>query len=218
VTITLAELVNRLEEDVPARDGLPSAAQYERCVKDAVADYGRRAGRTKAATLTLVAGTATYDLPADFVKLVRLASPAGAGSVLYGAGGKLVPVPAGYRETYTVANGQITISPTPTAAGTREMTYQAGWALDETDSYPEMGESEAETLLMLAASKALTLLANRAAQDAWSYQIGDERVNMERLAEALNRQAQALADQYKAALASQHGPYGTRSRYPEGSY
>lgn len=216
MTLTLLELTNRLEADVGARDGVPSADQYQRCVEAAVSDFGRRAGRHKIATLSIVSGTATYDLPTDFVALILLESLQSPDNVLHTAAG-LVPISEGYNEYHTIAGGQITFYPTPTYSMTRYLHYQAGFVL-VAGSYAEMDDGHAEILLQLAQAKALTLQTNYYALQAWQYQIGDERVSKERLAEALRAQAKAVNDSYLAAITSYNSSYGSRASYTAGSY
>lgn len=216
--ISLNELISRLSSDVPEMDSIPSPEQYQRCVLAAVADYGRRAGRLKIATLSIIANTATYDLPSDFVKAIRMDSLLypGEGIQLTGAG--IVPLASGYKERYTVANGQITFYPTPTYTTERALHYQAGWTLDSNGAYDELEEEHAEALLLLATSQALEMQANYFARQAWQYTIGDERVSKERLASELRAQAQENQRRYTERLTSQSGPYGARSEYPSSAY
>ena len=70
MSVSLAELVARLQADVPARSGAPSAAQYAQAVEDAVEDYGQRRPMQKTADVAVTRGVALYPLPTDFVKLV----------------------------------------------------------------------------------------------------------------------------------------------------
>ena len=74
MSIALSALVSRLQSDVPARNDLPSSAQYEQAIKDAVSDYSGRRPLRKLTTLSIVSGTSTYDLPDDFLKVIRLES------------------------------------------------------------------------------------------------------------------------------------------------
>jgi hypothetical protein len=217
MSISLAELAARLEADVPARDSTPDAEQYQRCVKAAVGDLGRKAGRYKISTLSIVANTATYSLPADFLKVIRMESLVHPDNILHTAAG-IVPLETGFKERYTVANGQITFYPTPGYTMDRYLHYQAGWALDATDVYTEMGEDEAETLLLEAGSQALLLQANYFAQQAWQYAIGDERVSKEKLAAELRAQGDALHGRYLARVERHNAAYGSRSEYSGTEY
>jgi hypothetical protein len=69
MSVTLADLVSRLQADVPARNGVPSPAQYEQAVEDAVEGYGLRRPMQKTSDVAVVSGTASYGLPADFVTI-----------------------------------------------------------------------------------------------------------------------------------------------------
>jgi hypothetical protein len=217
VTKSLIELVTRLQEDVPARDSVPSAAQYESAVKDAVSDFSRRTGRTKITTISVISGTATYDLPGDFVKLVRLESLTTPDRVIISGDG-IIPVSATWQERWTIADGKITFYPTPVYNLSRDLEYQAGWVLDASDEYLEMGEEEAGIVLLEAASKALKLQANKASQQAWQYQVGDERISKERLATELRAQSQENHSRYLEAVGKYNGLIGTRSSYNRSDY
>lgn len=217
MSISLNDLVDRLQEDVPAREAIPSADQYQRCITGAVDDFGRRAGRVKISMLSILSGTASYPLPDDFVRLIQLESLQYPDNLMHTAAG-LVPLSQGYSEHHTIADGQITFYPTPSYSITRYLHYQAGWVLDAGNLYQEMGEEHAEVLLHHAAHKALLMQANYFAQQAWQYQIGDERVSKERLAEQLRNQAKEQIEAYKAGIATYNGPYGSRANYPAGSY
>jgi hypothetical protein len=212
MSVSLLELVNRLDDDVPARNSVPSSAQYEQAVKDAVAHYSSRRPLRKLATLSIVSGTATYDLPDDFLKVIRLESLLSQDSVIHSADG-LVPVSATYEENYYIAGEQITFDPTPQYTVSRDLWYAAKHALDSNDAYPDMTEDDAGVLLLKAQARCLTLQANKAAQEAWQYAIGDERVNKEKLAEALRAQAKAVEQEYRDAVQSSVGPIGKRASY-----
>jgi len=65
VSIALTVLVARLQNAVPQRNGAP--ADYSRLVQDAVQQLGQDVPIITTATLAVVAGTATYTLPDDFL-------------------------------------------------------------------------------------------------------------------------------------------------------
>ena len=215
MSVSQAELIVRLQTDVPARDGVPSAEQYGYNVEDAVRDYSRRRPRTKVTTLSIVSDIASYDLPAEFIRLIRIASPAivasDDGGILITSEG-LVPFSADWREHYTIANSKISFHPTPSYSTTRDLWYAAGHVLAGAD-YAEMGADDVEILLHRARSLALELQASKAAQEAWQYAIGDERVSKERLAAELRAAAELAEARYQRALDRAIGPAGVRSRY-----
>jgi len=209
----LVELIARLQADVPARDDVPGEAQYRQCVVDAVADYSRVAARRKVVELEIVSGTATYDLPADFQRLIRVEWPGDAASGVLLTSDGIVPVGSSFEEQYYVEGGQIVFWPTPTYNATRDLWYSAGFALID-GQYVGMGQADEATLMHRARALALRLQANKAAHEAWQYAIGDERVNKEKLAAELRAAADAEDRQYEAALAEDSSaPFGMRSRY-----
>jgi len=218
MSIPLSTLVDRLRADVPPRDGVPNDEQYPRCVKDAVADFGQKAGRSKVASVSVVSGTAAYTLPTDFVRLIQMDNLSSDGQVI-NRGGGLIPMGSGFSETWAISNGQLTFYPTPAYTMVRYFEYQAGWALDGSDNYTDIGEIEAGALIYLAQAKALSLQANVASKEAWSYQMGEARVSKERLAAELREQAKQARADYDAALVSYNGrSVGMRSTYSLDEY
>jgi hypothetical protein len=209
MTIALADLAAQLDADVPALNGTPSAAQYAQAVTDAVADLGRRAPLTRVATLSIASGTASYALPADFVRLIRLTSLSSpSGGLMSGAG--LVPVGRCATERHTIAGGQITFSPTPAYTLDRELWYAATYLLDEDDAYADLTDDRAQIAMLRARALALGLQAARAAADAWKHQAGPEAVDKTAQAPTLRAAAQDWQDQYEAAIKVLNGPQGRR--------
>ena len=211
MSVLLSELVNELTADVPAREGVPSADQYERMIKEAVRDFGRRAGRVKRSTLDIVSGMATYDLPEDFLKMIKLYGLVAPDGIMNTPEG-LVPVSDGFRERYTILDGQITFYPTPAYTLTRHFSYKAGWTLtadgDYTEAYEELTEEEAEICLLKAKSLALELQANTAAGDGWRYQIGDEMVDKSGQQSAYKVRLETAENAYLRAVEAYNGNTG----------
>ena len=223
MTILLADLVTRVTTDVPAQSGVPTAAQYEQAVKDAVADLSRRASVTRVLPLAVVAGTAAYTLPADFISLIRLAQigvpfPQRADVGGYGMGGYGLPGYAGYadpytlvtpsglvpmtdawREQITVAGLTMTIYPTPTISAERNLVYAAGDAL-VVDSYPTLSDERASVALLLARATCLDRIATSPAGQAVKITAGQDTVDFTGAAGALRTQAQGLREQYGQAV------------------
>src|SRR4030067_3249689 len=107
MSFLLSDLVERLAVDVPAEDSVPSNTQYEKAVQDAIRDFSEQCGLVQISTLNIVPGTATYDLPADFLKMIALESFASADGVLISAQG-LIPISANWEDRHTIRNEQIT--------------------------------------------------------------------------------------------------------------
>jgi hypothetical protein len=157
----------------------------------------------------VVSGTATYDLPDDFLRLIYLESFATADGVLISSEG-IIPLSTDWSEEHTIANGQITFHPTPDYTMDRDFKYAAGWILSGSTSkvYAEMNAEEAEIVLLLAQSKALTKQANQVSLEGWSYALVDERVDKKGLPGELRSQAAELKKQYLAAVAEYVGNQG----------
>lgn len=217
----LDKMIARLQSDVAAHDGVPSDTQYEDAVEDAVDDFNGLAPMTRVVTISIVAGTAEYALPADFVRLITFQSPVSPDGVISSAAG-LIPLSATFDEIYTIAGLTITLSPTPTYTLARDMQYAAGHVLNDSDEYLYMTRAVAKAVNHKAQARALRLKANDAAQKAWQYTEGDERVNKEKLSAALLEQAEAAETEFKAAVAAAGSgggaATGMRATYTSGEY
>jgi hypothetical protein len=212
MAVSLEALVARLQNAVPAEDEVPGDTQYEQAVEDAVADYSRRNPLRRLATLSIRSGTATYDLPADFLKIITLESLTSQdGVIVTGAG--LIPVSATYRERYCVTGRrQITFSPAPQYTVDRNLWYAAAHVLDDGE-YPDMTAEDAAIVMLKARSLALDLQANSVAGDGWMYQIGDEKVDKRGKVENTRQAARDLETQYLEAVQAAIGAVGMRADY-----
>jgi len=217
MSIYLSELVERLADDVPPEDSVPSNIQYEKAVQDAIRDFSERCGLVQIATLNIVPGTATYDLPADFLKMIALESFASADGVLISAQG-LIPISANWEEQHTIRNGQITFHPTPTFTMAREMRYKAAWigtdietesSGDEADTdYETMGEREARIVLLKAQANALGKQSNALSGQTLKYSLGAVSVDKGSTIDEKRRKADSFNDEYLAACEKYNGQIG----------
>jgi hypothetical protein len=214
MTITLAGLVDRLELNVPAYGDVPTAAQYEQAVKDAVDDLSARAPRLRRTTLETVAGQADYTLPDDFLRLVEFDT--------YGAGegGAFVTgagiIPAGsrdYTEEIEIAGLTLTIVPTPTFNADRTLRYAAKYLLDVSDQYPTLSDDLARVALKEAECVALRWIAQAATRDAWSYTVAEEKIDKQKQAAEFAARADRAHSDYLNALAALRPVTGSRSRF-----
>jgi len=213
VSQTLSNLVARVTADVPAWNSVPSSTQYSQAVKDAVADFNRRSKRTKITTLSIVSGTATYSLPADFISLIQLEAFTTPDGVIISGDG-LIPVSATWDEVWTITNGQITFYPTPTYNLSRDLKYAAGHVLtgeEEDQAFAEMGDDEAALVVLKAAAICLGKQSSKASQQAWQYAIGDEKVNKEKLAGSFREDKKEKDKEYRDGVQAFVGVQGTRS-------
>jgi hypothetical protein len=213
VSVALAILAAQLEATVPARNDVPSEAQYEQAVMDAVEDFGARRPMQSTYDVAVVSGTASYTLPADFVKLIKFESVLSSlvDGVLNTSDG-LIPVSATFRERVMVQGGSLVISPTPTYNATRRLWYGAKHVLNESEVYTTLTEVEARIVLLKAQALALGWQANSMAGAGWRYRISDEEVDKSKLGSGLRDQAQAKEAEYRAALEAM-GCWGIRADY-----
>lgn len=207
---SLAELSSQLQSDVAATSGVPTASQYAQAVKDAVADLGRRVPLTKQTTLSIVAGTASYALPADFLRLIRLAPTTSASGVLITSAG-LVPVASRCAERVAIAGSTLMLTPTPAYTLERELRYAATYILDmDGDTYAELTDERAQIALLLARALALRLQANIAAPQSVRIETATTAKDRTKVVEALRGAAADWAAQYQAAIVSLVGAVGLR--------
>lgn len=208
---SLAALAGRLEAKVPARGDVPG--DYDQLVKEAVMQLGSDAPMMRSGSVSVVSGTASYALPADFLFLVEMFSLSSAGGVIIGDAG-IIPVPSSFDEWYEIAGGEITFMPTPGYTLQRNFRYAAGYVLTGSagaEVYANLSENGARIALLYAQYLALSEQATAVAGDGWRYQIGDEMVDKTKQGEGLRGQANAVLQNYQREAKSQS--YGSRARY-----
>lgn len=173
MSIAMSDLVEQLQEDIPAESGVPSEEQYERAIRAAVQDFSRRAGQEKTTQISVASGTATYDLPADFLSVIAWQGIWSTDGVLNTPQG-LIPLYDGWKERITIRNGQLTIFPTPAYTVTRQLRYKAGWVAtvdDYGETYEDMGDEEASIILLKAKSLAQKKKDDASAGSGYKYQL-----------------------------------------------
>lgn len=218
----LSDLIQRLERDINPLNSVPTPSQRRDAVIDAAADLSADLPITRVATIAVVAGTASYALPADFLRLVRLSGLTRQGRVVIDGDG-IIPLSgptAPETERLTITDGALILYPTPAYTLNRPMDYQARHLLDAADTFPHMSDSQGRALLHRARAALLRLQAADQARRALSYQLGDERVSKEKLSAALRDQAADYDRQYQESIArlaaetnaGAAAPYGSRAR------
>jgi hypothetical protein len=204
----LADLIVELQEDVPAVDGVPSEAQYERAIKDAVIEFSRRCGLKKSATISIVAGTADYALPDDFLAMIEMESP-------YDLEHQIVITPTGiipfgsaatpFEEEITIRNKTLTIVPTPTYTVDRFLEYKAGWALDENSAY-DLTDDEVQIVMLKAKGICFDKLANAGA-GGFKYSVGNMSVDKSGMGESYSKRQYELHGDFVAACERYNGAF-----------
>lgn len=205
---TLAVLLAQLQSEVPAVNSVPTTTQYTQAIKDAVAEFSRRCGLVKFAELSIVSGTASYNLPADFLKLIMLESLASADGVIISTTG-IIPVSAEWEETYQIVNKVITFKPTPGYTLTRDYRYKAAWVLtgsSGSETYADMGDDEAQIVMLEAKNLALEKRANaQAASGGLRYSFGAVSVDKTGGVDDLSKTRFALHGQFVEACDRYNG-------------
>ena len=209
MSILLDDLVTELAEDVPAEDGVPSTAQYEKAVLDAARAFSERCGVEQIATLSVVSGTAAYDLPADFLSLIALVGLTIQDDVLITSGG-LIPYGSTWEERFTIRNGQITFSPTPTYTLARELRYKAAWIAtivddeyDNTYEFATLTEREKRIVMLKAEALALKKLAN--VSSGMKYSLGSVSFDGSGTGTGLLADAKAKDEEFEAECRKYNG-------------
>jgi len=202
MSIALSTLVTRLSSSVPAQNGVPSADQYTQAVRDAVLDFNNAATRLSVATIPVVANQDTYPLPADFWKMIELASPVAFDGVI--VTDRLTPaLPNSVFgcEVVTIVGSNLHIYPTPSYTIARLLRYGAGFI--ETGAppvYAAMTEREASIILLLAQSLAHDMQESAAASGLTSYQQGDLKVTYNSGSTSASSQSDKLRARYQAKV------------------
>ena len=203
MAVSLSSLVARLQAQVPPRDGVPTSDGYVQCVKDAVLQLAQDAPRRVQTSVSVLSGTASYALPPDFLFLIDFPGFLPGIEVMIDARG-IIPMPeGGLIEQVTVADGVLTISPTPNYTMPRLYRYAGAHPLSGSagsETYATLNENAARVALLYAVYLVLTQQAQAQAGQAWRYQIGDEMVDKSRLGDVGMAAAQAALSSYRQAV------------------
>jgi len=207
MTISIAQLADRLQRTVPARNGVPG--DYERLAVDAVHQLSQDVPVITAVTIQVVAGQAAYGLPADFLYEIELTGLPAQGGVIVSNGG-LIPVGNGWEETHYIEGDSLRFDPVPTYSTTRMLRY-AACHVAANGVYPRLSENGARVAVLYGQYLALLEQANAVAGDGWAYKIGDESVDKRGQGSAIQAQASVALTSYQNALRPLQG-YGRQYR------
>jgi len=205
MTATLADMISQLQEDVPAVSGVPSDAQYERAIKDAVREFSRRCGVCKNGTLDVISGTAAYALPADFLELIEIDNPYEPENQVMITTTGIIPFSSlnPFEEDYTIQNGSITFFPVPTYTMTRYIEYKSAWTL--VDGSYLLTEDEAQIVMMKAKQLCFDKLANASIGQGFSYTVGNMSVNKSGVADGYSKRLYELQGEFLQACERYNG-------------
>lgn len=210
MSIRLSDLVTRLNALID-----DTSLDYPRLVRDALDQLAQDAPMVRTATLAVVANTASYALPADYLFLIGVGGLAQVGDVVVTSDG-LVPLEAQVsQERFEVAGLTLTITPTPTYTASRSYRYAARY-VEADGAFVALTVNGARMALLYAQYLALLQRAQAGGLAGWKYQIGDEMVDKSRLGVAVAEQAQARLDEYQRAVRGQRS-YGV-SGYSAGTW
>ena len=207
MTISIAQLADRLQRAVPARNGVPG--DFGRLAQDAVQQLSQDVPVITAATIQVTAGQATYELPADFLYEIELAGLPVQGGVIVGGNG-LIPVGSGWEETHYIEGDTLRFDPVPTYSATRTLRY-AAQHVAVNGVYGRLSENGARVAMLYGQYLALLEQANAVAGDGWAYKSGDESFDKRGQGAAIQAQASAALANYQNAIRPLQG-YGSRYR------
>jgi len=206
--ISLLTLVDRLERTTPQRDGVP--ADYTQLIKDAVTQLGTDLPIVTACTINVVAGTAAYTLPADFLGLIELCALPSMGGTAVTSGG-LVPVGVvGWQEAWYIEGDTLRFDPVPQYTAARTLRYSAGYSLSN-GAYARLTENGARICLLYAQYLGLSEQATAVAGDGFKFTIGDESYDKSTQGAGIRSAAQAALSNYQNAVKPLKG-YGVTYR------
>ena len=212
---TLASLTAELQSEVPAVDSVPTSAQYTQAIKDAVVEFSRSCGVKKNTTISVLSGTASYALPDDFLKLIEIDNPYSNEHHVIVTTTGIIPFSelSPFEEEITVVNKTLTIFPTPGYSMTRYLEYKAGWALSGTDpneTFADMGDDEAQIVMIKAKSLAIEKRANAlASSGGMKYSFGAVSVDKSSGVDSLSKMVFTLHGDFVAACERYNGAFIT---------
>lgn len=185
-------LSSQLTELVPAQGGTPSPSQYEAAVIDAVYAFSEKAGHIRIYEFEVVASTAVYELPNDFISLIELAPAFGGvrmGNVSVTPSGIVPLSQLGQEETYTINGHTLTFYPTPAYTASRWLRYKAAHVVDEDGNYPYLTEQTAGIIMLKAQAYAWRVVGSRVGRQGWKYTFGDVTIDKSNLGSSINKWA-----------------------------
>ena len=213
MSVALADLVTELQDWVPPTDGRPIAAQYQSSIKTAVMAFSNIAGMIKRFVLDIEIGQNTYNLPSDFIKIIRF-ERFGEDDTIVQPGGQLIALGKEYEgEGYYIAGRTITITPQPLYPRKQPIWYKAGYVLGAGSAYADMTDEVALIIMLKARAHLMTVLAADASYDGWKYAIGDVSVDKTGLSKAIHSQIDLLNSQFDKLASDYVGPQGLRATY-----
>lgn len=216
MTVQKSWLVERLQAVVPCKDGSPSSTGYAAAIDAAVLAFSQRAPLVRVSSLSIVAGTATYSLPADFLSLISFDQTTDGNVALTSSG--IVPLGDQYSDAYNIIGLTLVFEDAPTFNETRDLRYNARHMTDASVAYPDLVPLQAEAVILKATADLLRQRAALEAGNAWSYRIGDESIDKKGLGDSVFKAADMFDAQFEKAVAALVGggpasTYGVRSDY-----
>lgn len=204
-------LVQRLVGSFPALTE-PTALQI---VEDAIEQFSQDVPIMTSTTLAIRSGTASYDLPADFLFLIELPALVSSDNVLLSDGG-IIPLTTAWEERWYIEGDRIRFEPTPVYTLNRTLRYAARHVLAD-GVYSRLNENGARLVLLYARYLVLQAQAAAAGESGWRYKIGDEEVDKSRLGQALLAQTKDALESYQVAVKQLKG-YGGMGRVEVGDW
>lgn len=213
MSVSLATLKSKLQGYVQQVNSRPTPEQYEDAVKTAVTVFNSKISAVDEATISVVASTATYDLPADFLGIIRL-EPIGYDNTVVQPGGLLVPLSAyADPERVTIRGLTMTIRPTPTYTADRILRYRAGHVLSSGAVYTYMTEDVMNVILVKAKAEALRLLSTDTPAAGFKYQVGDFMVDKSGVGRSFGEVIGRFDSEFDRLIDRMQGAAGMRSSY-----
>ena len=213
MAVSIDVLIERLYSDVAQQNGIPVDMQYRAAVESAVNDFSEVVGMVKSVEISVVSGTATYDLPADFISFIKFIGSFNDG-ILVPPGGKIIPLGSNVNSEQAFVNGgKLLLVPTPNYTADRDVLYLAGYTLDVSDVYQDLTSHLALIIAPKAAANLLKLVKTSAASGSFRFTFGDLTVDKSNATKALSEAAGQFEAEYASLVKKHNGPIGLRASF-----
>ena len=214
MTVRVAELSQQLQSLVPRDGSKPTADDYEVCIRQAINDYSQRRPIQRQTTLDIVSGTASYTLPDDFMKFVKIARPGGTDTAFVTGEGIIPLSTSGWDEEAEIVGQTITFYPTPAYNWSdRRLWYLAFHLEGDQGTFTTLTTIDASIFMKKAESLALLLLANVKAPTAQEYRLQSLSERREGPVQQLRKQAEACDKQYLEYIKTANQAATVRASY-----
>lgn len=210
---TQEELVASLLRYISPLGSYPTLEGYLYATLEAISAFNSLTARTSRVSLTLVAGTDSYELPEDCIRFIRIQNAVSStGWAWDPISGKYIPLSADTSKPIYYQEGNfLKVNPAPSYSSAVYLYYAKGHKLDKLTSlyYTNMTDEEARIILLKGAALVHNQIANEVVKEAFTYTMTDETIDRRSYADHMRTlSAQLTADFEKRCTEYIGGMYG----------